>query len=158
MKYNGKIYLLSDSGTQNSLSNVFDDIPDLIDDIKDSETVNDVIAALKKSRNCDCNPTVAHDDAEETRFVMFDYRNTRYHIIVEKDCINKNQTGFDPQVYIGREIELSDDNYKSGIIENVDSLGWTIRITKDENCIYGEGNRIFIPHSCNKFTFVFKKK
>lgn len=65
---------------------------------------------------------------------------------------------YNKENYIGKEIQLyPGDSYKKwGIIENVDDLGWTIKITDVEG--YGSeykiGNTIFISHS-TPFRFKF---
>lgn len=60
--------------------------------------------------------------------------------------------------YIGKEVQpYPGDTYKKyGIIENVDDLGWTIKITEQEeyNAPYSIGDRIFINHS-KSFSFRF---
>ena len=63
---------------------------------------------------------------------------------------------YNKESYIGKEIQLyPGDTYKKyGIIENVDDLGWTIRITDMQegySSSYKIGDRVFISHSkpCN---------
>lgn len=61
--------------------------------------------------------------------------------------------------YIGKEVQLyPGDTYKKwGVIEGVDDLGWTIKITdteEDYSYKYKIGDRIFISHS-KPFTFSF---
>ena len=60
--------------------------------------------------------------------------------------------------YIGKSIQLypGDHVSKWGEIVNVDDLGWTIKITKQnkEGDPYNTGDVIFISHSKN-FTFKF---
>lgn len=58
---------------------------------------------------------------------------------------------YNREIYIGKEIQLyPGDTYKKyGIIENVDDLGWIIKITDTEDCNsrYKIGDRIFISNS-----------
>lgn len=63
---------------------------------------------------------------------------------------------YNKENYIGKEIQLyPGDTYKKwGIIEDVDNLGWTIKITDTENDKYRIGDRIFISHS-KMFIFRF---
>lgn len=61
--------------------------------------------------------------------------------------------------YIGKEVWLyPGDTYKKwGVIEGVDDLGWTIKITdmeEDYSYKYKIGDRIFISHS-KPFSFRF---
>ena len=61
--------------------------------------------------------------------------------------------------YIGKEIQLyPGDTYKKyWIIENVDDLGWTIRITdmqEDYSSSYKIGDRVFVSYS-KPFNFRF---
>jgi len=57
-------------------------------------------------------------------------------------------------LYVGKKIQLypGDEDYKEGIIEDVDDLGWVIKITKVINrtsfrCGYVAGDTIFISIS-----------
>lgn len=62
---------------------------------------------------------------------------------------------YEKENYVGRKIQLfpGDSVSKWGIIENVDDLGFTIRITKVESANYrhgySEGETYFINHSSN---------
>lgn len=61
--------------------------------------------------------------------------------------------------YVGKEIQFyPGDTYKGwGIIEDVDDLGWTIRITdmqESYSSSYKIGDRVFISHS-KPFSFRF---
>ena len=61
--------------------------------------------------------------------------------------------------YTGKEIQFyPGDTYKKwGIIEDVDDLGWTIKITdmqEEYNTPYSIGDKIFISHS-KPFSFKF---
>lgn len=66
---------------------------------------------------------------------------------------------YNKESYIGKEIQLyPGDTYKKyGIIENVDDLGWTIRITDAQDnysSSYKTGDMVFISHS-KQFNFRF---
>lgn len=66
---------------------------------------------------------------------------------------------YNKEIYIGKEIQLyPGDSYKKcGIIENVDDLGWTIRITDAQDnysSSYKIGDRVFVSHS-KPFNFRF---
>lgn len=63
---------------------------------------------------------------------------------------------YDKSQYVGKEIRLypGDTYSKWGIIENVDDLGWTIRITKSYAQNWAEGKIVFISHS-KEFIFNF---
>jgi hypothetical protein len=66
---------------------------------------------------------------------------------------------YNKEIYIGKEIQLyPGDTYKKyGIIENVDDLGWIIKITdmqNEYNAPYSVGDKIFISHS-KPFSFRF---
>lgn len=66
---------------------------------------------------------------------------------------------YNREIYIGKEIQLyPGDTYKKyGIIENVDDLGWTIKIADTQeayNNSYKIDDKIFISHS-KPFSFKF---
>lgn len=66
---------------------------------------------------------------------------------------------YNKESYIGKEIQLyPGDTYKKyGIIENVDDLGWTIKITDSDSAYDNEykiGCTFFISHS-KAFRFRF---
>lgn len=68
---------------------------------------------------------------------------------------------YNKEIYIGKEIQLypGDSCEKYGVIENVDDLGWTIRITDvqdDYSSSYKTGDMVFISHS-KAFNFRFLK-
>ncbi len=56
---------------------------------------------------------------------------------------------FNGSNYVGRKIELYPEKpeTKYGIIEDVDDLGFTIRITEALNCACKKNDIIFISHS-----------
>ena len=53
--------------------------------------------------------------------------------------------------YVGKKIRLypSDTDAKYGTIQNVDDLGWTIKITESRSKNYTVGQEYFISHSKN---------
>lgn len=66
---------------------------------------------------------------------------------------------FDKEKYVGRKVLIfPSDNYKKyGVIEDVDDLGWTIRITSSESINYHVGETYFFGHARN-VTFKFMEE
>lgn len=56
---------------------------------------------------------------------------------------------YNAENYVGKEIRLyPNDTYeKYGIIQNVDDLGWIIKITKSHATSYKVGQEYFLSHS-----------
>ena len=63
---------------------------------------------------------------------------------------------YNSENYVGKNIRLypSDTDAKYGIIQNVDDLGWTIKITDSKSRNYVVGKEYFISHS-KSFIFEF---
>lgn len=63
---------------------------------------------------------------------------------------------YNAENYVGKNIRLypSDTDAKFGVIQRVDDLGWTIKITESKSKYYVVGKEYFISHS-KSFIFEF---
>ena len=63
---------------------------------------------------------------------------------------------YDKHRYVGKKVQLYPDNphYKEAVIEDVDDLGWTFRITESLDNLYPRGSTYFVSHA-ERLNFVF---